>query len=754
MKKYLFLFIIVSFLAGCGSGGGGSASTVDDNNSGNNTGITGGNKVNSQCSRTGKIAKLKVSKDGIYKFAYSDLYSDCPAVSIASDTISLSSQGADIPIEVIDSNSNGFFEAGDSIEFYGKAIGRDDSRFRFTETNVYWLSVGEGEKEGKRIKKVTPPANVGPPLMPAFSFPRMLHMEKDALYVQKNYPDISSPSDLREHWFWGKEIYPKDLVDPNDDTYPYPFMRDYFFSTRHIDRDVSKVFLKLRLQSVSREHYINVYINDKPIPDNTIMWNSQAPYDLQLTVDSSFFVDSGLNKLTIESVAGGLFYLDWFDVTYNREYIAEHNVIEFTGKDFIKLSGFTSNQVSVYEISDPENVLKINISVPSNYVVSFLSPFNDVGLFVALTSDQKMSPVIEPYTPSDITSNPGDYIIITHEDFADAIKTLADYRAQQGYNVITVKVRDIYDEFGGGVETPHAIKAFLKYAYENWSPKPVHILLVGDATVDYKDLSGNGEKSGIKSYVPAYLYNYPGLGEVPSDNWFVDVNDDVLPDMNIGRVPAKFPDDVSSVVSKIMSHERSDKSTNVLLIADDDNPKFEDLSNAVSDRITLHGYNALKVYQSGLLQDGFKPAILSGIDSNPLIVNYTGHGAVYDWANNMFSSGDIDSLSNSNYPFVVALNCFNGYFSSGDEKPFPSISEAFLLARNKGAVAVFAASSWGYLSDHDPLARELYNTLLKEDVTLGEAVRKAKTAAYINKEIMQDAVQTFIFFGDPATRLK
>src|SRR4030065_1726004 len=168
---------------------------------------------------------------------------------------------------------------------------------------------------------------------------------------------------------------------------------------------------------------------------------------------------------------------------------------------------------------------------------------------MALTSDQKMSPVIEPYTLSDITSKPADYIIITHEDFADAIKTLADYRAQ-GYNVITVKVRDIYDEFGDGVETPHAIKAFLKYAYENWSPKPVHILLVGDATVDYKDLSGNGGTYGVKSYVPVYLYDYPGLGEVPSDNWFVDVNDDVLPDMNIGLVPAKVPADVSSVVSQ------------------------------------------------------------------------------------------------------------------------------------------------------------------------------------------------------------
>src|SRR4030065_712601 len=161
MKKYLFLLIIVSFLAGCGSGGGGSAPAGGDNNTGN----TGGSKVNLSCTSTGKIAKIKVSKDGIYRFTYSDIYSECSSISFLPSTLSLSNQGIDIPIDFIDSNSNGIFDSGDVVEFYGKAIGGDDSRFRFTETNVYWLSVGESveEKEVKRIKEVPSPANVGPP---------------------------------------------------------------------------------------------------------------------------------------------------------------------------------------------------------------------------------------------------------------------------------------------------------------------------------------------------------------------------------------------------------------------------------------------------------------------------------------------------------------------------------------------------------------------------------------------------------------
>src|SRR3972149_74284 len=342
MKKYLFSIIIVSFLAGCGSGGGGSSPAGGDNTNDS----TGGSKVNLSCTSTGKIAKIKVSKDGIYRFSYSDLYSECSSISFLPSTLSLSNQGIDIPIDFIDSNSNGIFDRGDFVEFYGKAIGRDDSRFRFTETNVYWLSVGE--KTGKRMSKVTPSA--GQPTSSGVSFQRRIHMEEDSMYVQKNYPELTSSSDIREreHWFWGERIFPPDKI-----TYP--------FSTRYIDKSVP-VSIKIRLQSVSFDHYIKVYINNNLVGNQA--WDSQDPYDLEIPGIPASLFNNGPNSLTIESAGGGMFYLDWFEVIYNREYKAEHNVIEFTGNKYINLSNFSLNDVSVYEISDPKNVQKILISEP------------------------------------------------------------------------------------------------------------------------------------------------------------------------------------------------------------------------------------------------------------------------------------------------------------------------------------------------------------------------------------------------------
>ncbi len=782
MKKYLFLLIIVSFLAGCGSGGGGSKPAVVDNSNGNTGGYTGGNKVNPECSGTGKIARIKVNEDGIYRAAFPDIYSACSTIStIAISTISMSNQGDEIAIDVVDSNVNGSFDNGDYIEFYGKALGRDDSRFRFTENNVYWLSVGE--KTGKRIAYLT---TGSPPLPGSSSFEKILHMEEDSWYDQKNYPAVTLPYEVREHWFWGEVFYPQQVAGP--DTYLYK--RDYPFSTLHIDTSKT-VSLKVWLQHVSGSHDTKVYINGYPLPEQ--VWESEGPYDIVVTsIDPSNFKNSGQNKLTLESVSGGLFYLDWFEVTYYHKYKAEDNFLEFTGGGQIKLSNFTYGDISVYEVSDTADIRKINptitrLAATGEYEVKFSGNPDGSEHFLALTSSRKKTPSVEIYTPVDIKSKPAgfvaDYVIVTHGDFYDAIAPLANYRANEGggYSVLTVKTSDIYDEFGYGIETQQAIKDFLSYAYNNWATE--YVLLTGDATFDYKDISSYGSTHGVKSYVPTYLYNYPGLGEVPSDNWFVDVDNSngVLPEMNIGRIPAKSPADVAAVINKIKSHELSSLSSNkVLLVADavenefgiiapENEQIFETLSNSV-EAIIPADYTVTKNYRRNYSGD-FKYRLISEIDGGQLIVNYAGHGSVVDWTKeDLFSSEDVSLLANNDrYPFVVALNCLNGYFVLADDnveypdpadstkkiRQYPSLAETFLLADGKGAVAVWAASAIGYPSEHDPLAQSLYNLIFNENINvLGDAVTEAKKSAYTNNVNLDDVVQTFIFFGDPATRLK
>ena len=51
-----------------------------------------------------------------------------------------------------------------------------------------------------------------------------------------------------------------------------------------------------------------------------------------------------------------------------------------------------------------------------------------------------------------------------------------------------MSIEEVYSEFGFGEPTPEAVKDFLSYAYHNWrQPSPRYVLLLGDATFDFKD---------------------------------------------------------------------------------------------------------------------------------------------------------------------------------------------------------------------------------------------------------------------------
>jgi hypothetical protein len=93
------------------------------------------------------------------------------------------------------------------------------------------------------------------------------------------------------------------------------------------------------------------------------------------------------------------------------------------------------------------------------------------------------------------------------------------------------------------------------------------------------------------------------------------------------------------------------------------------------------------------------------------------------------------------------MTCLNGFFQ---DVYSDSLAEALLKARQGGAVAVWTSSG---LTDPDKQAvmnKELVRLLFNEEsLTLGEAVKKAKTA--VND---QDVRRTWILFGDPTTRLK
>jgi hypothetical protein len=93
------------------------------------------------------------------------------------------------------------------------------------------------------------------------------------------------------------------------------------------------------------------------------------------------------------------------------------------------------------------------------------------------------------------------------------------------------------------------------------------------------------------------------------------------------------------------------------------------------------------------------------------------------------------------------MTCLNGFFQ---DLYADSLSESLLKAKNGGAIAVWASSGLTDPGDQLVINKEIVRLLFNgESLTLGQAVARAKRV--VNDG---DVRRTWIFFGDPTTRLK
>ena len=161
--------------------------------------------------------------------------------------------------------------------------------------------------------------------------------------------------------------------------------------------------------------------------------------------------------------------------------------------------------------------------------------------------------------------------------------------------------------------------------------------------------------------------------------------------------------------------------------------------------------------------------LLAAIDAGALVVNYAGHGSVNIWAAERILDNrggayraDVSTLSNrGRYPFVVNMSCLTGYFIYPHTGAYAaagwrSLAEGLLLAENAGAVAALMPTAMTDTAGQQVLSSALYEGIFALDKrTLGPAVAYARQQLLANGGAeYEQTSNTFLFFGDPATRLK
>ena len=698
----------------------------------------------------GQALKIGVTQDGMYRITPVNLTANgFDLTGIDPANIQITNRGQEIPI-YMQEDGNGSFDGSDYILFYGTAI-----TDVYTTENIYWLTVGASP--GARMSA----RDVAPGSAPvAQKFPVTLHAEKDTDYWQ-TMPDGAG----QDHWFW------EDRISPNSSDLPQ--YRDYPFTINFKDSVNTEKMLRVRLKgftsitSLNPDHSTQISLNGTLIGSAT--WDSFAVFDLELSYNTGLLVE-GTNTLSVTALDSGAvvdqYFVNYFEIEYVNSYTAANNELWFgvpsTGLQQFQVTGFATGDVQVFDITDPGNVAKLTgVVVDGTNTTKFEDTATLETRYLALTASRFKQPAsFKLDQPSSLKTNSSgaDYIIITPASFYANIMPLALYResaAGGSHTTVVVDIEDVYDEFNAGIFNPQAIRDFLTYAYQNWQPAPTYVLLVGEASYDYRNLLNLGRKN----LVPTQMIETFLLGQTASDNWFVEISgSDVLPDMVIGRFTARNSNDVIEMVNKTIYYEQNPPdetwSKKGLFIADDDEIGFEQLSESLISRMPPF-YSPQRVYLKNYTQ-GQDPTvdITNGINSGRLLVNYAGHGNPTLWAGSaVFNVNDVNALNNTNKLSVVTVgNCLSGFFVGKDPA---SMAEAFLsLPGNKGAVAVFAPTGVGYAYAHKALLVEFYDAIFKDDIyELGMVATVAKIKMYSNNSGLAELVKTYVFFGDPATKI-
>lgn len=623
-----------------------------------------------------------------------------------------------------------------SIGFYGT-----ESDSLYSRESVYWLEIGEAiGAEIRPESEATVPAPTKLDDFSEFRSPEantviaQLHLEQNSLYL----PQV----DTGDHWLW--------------ESLPAPNSTDLELIFSNQAPGIARLHLSIWAGTSAPQepdHHIRLLINDMTIADeylDGIGWHS---------IDAEFSTEilaNGVNHLTIDAagdtgVAADIVYLNAVDVVFPRYPVVTEGAIQFIASgEMLRFQGF-HEPFSIYDISEPMHVSRVaeNLDPDASFTGEtgrrYLATGEDgfkkpAGIFLAESTPDLRQPEAG-----------AEYVALGPIRLLEPLDPLIELRSRQGLVPMVVDVQAVYDQFNFGYPEPEAIQKFVRYAMDHWQPAPKFLLLVGDASYDPRGYNSPPQANQL----PTFLVQTEFGGETATDVEFVQLNDDPWPDLAIGRMPARTPEQVEDLVAKTLDYESSISSgemkPTVAAIADGQDPSFRDDAQAFLNLFPSSFQGELYSPDAGVV--GANQEIKLMLESGNQLVAYFGHGSVNMWGKDqLFTSDDAGKLAESKrLPVVINMTCLTGLYT---HPKVESLTEALLWKRGGGAVAILAPSSLTLPGDQSFLSKALVEAMLTNPhARLGEIHLQARRRVPADASGTLDVMRTFMLFGDPALRM-
>lgn len=659
------------------------------------------------------------------------------------------------------------------------------------------------------------------------SFRTTLHLEENNQFHGLGEIDAGEETFVRDHFFW-------DRVGLNQKkSFKAPVTGVDRLSQTPVKISIALHGLTFTKDlPADREHFIKVDIGDAQ--DGLALterisgkerWSGQTlnivTYQIS-PIDFESYMNSAGASVQIQNFdpfnptrnIARTYAVNWIRIEYDQNYIANKNYLGFrlpSGKEpglfQFMVENFSTPKIQLYK----KGVGQLQNFVTESYIPAgdktgtrlyrilfqdfIISP--DATEFIALTEDYKISPAtIQTVNPSVLTdderpslkdmNHDASMIIITASDFWTSVsaenplssvnrysqnrendlneRALTDPRlAGRRKQVLVTTVQDIYDEFGSGFKSPHAIREFLRYSYNNWKRKPLYVLLLGDAA-QYYDSNDD--------LVPSMLVQTTVFGGTSSDSWYAMVSgNDVIPDMAIGRYPARTTEEINRYLDKIQGYQANTdlsgwKNQTLFISGFEDSFGDDNLEiKKVTDKTRFNTDFHVKPFFPGDPFVGGKSHLIGQFNSGMVAMNFMGHGGGGVWADaGLFEIPDVDILNpTSRLPFVTSFTCYTGEFAGAKE--YYGLAEKLILAEQRGAIAVLASSGVAWKKNNVYLGRSIYQFLFDErykNLSIGELVNLGRFYYRIHYSdflnfpfrIPTSQIYQYGLFGDPSIQLQ
>jgi hypothetical protein len=623
---------------------------------------------------------------------------------------------------------------GSTVAFHGTAADTI-----YTDVGVYWIARGDA------LPMPTEAAG-RPDAPPRPTFDERLHVERDLLAIPSLFHDPEGDFHVWDYLVAGSAALASKAVP---------------LAAEGATGGGARLTVRLHGLTTSgagRDHRVAVALNGVPLGE--ALFTGTGPSAQSFWVDAGVLRDGDnvveLRALLDPGIPYSVVALEALDVEYRRAFRAVDGRLRFDARrgDSIRVDGFASRDVQVLDVTDARAPRLVVGGVTGSRAgaswVTFRAPRD--GRYLAIARAASTAPAyLVGARPSLLRTDRrgADYVVITAPPLRAAAGRLAAHRRARGLETLVVTTEEIEDAFSGGMATPHAIRAFIRFALERWRRPPRFVVLAGEGSVDYRDGAGHGD-----ALVPTLLVD-TAHGLAPSDARLADADGDGVPDVALGRIPALDEAELDAYVAKLAAAEADGGGwrSRALLLADAPDGAGDFVADGDALAAALSGaVETERISLASAPLPAQRERLAAALAQGAALVNYFGHAGVDRLAREgLLSAADAATLANGpRLPIVSAMTCDAGNFGVPG---YDGVGEALVQNPRGGALAVWSPTSMVSHAESRDLAAVFVPCVLAPGRTAGECAAEA-LRVLAGSGVSRSTLWTWALLGDPAVEAR